>query len=323
MVLGTSPAVVTETLFALEEQHDFRLGIHRIDLITTKSGRARSEDVLKQQLRGLGDEHDVKLTEVNWHVVSDEQGHQLDDLITDSDSQAAAELILKVIRQLCLDDMCQVFASLAGGRKTMSYFMGLAMSLCARNEDKLYHVLVPPQFEKFDSGFFYPRKGEESPISLPELPFPRLRGYLEEKKPDLYSSKTSFDKFMKAANQALGPDLPPEFTLLVDLENRKVWIQEVQKPPVELKKRFINLFEVLIKLDRTPRKLDDLLGKDQWAKTTKRNFRNYITPLNDKLEKEFGRRARIASTGGGRGRPAEYSLPRGMQISTASSPTLE
>src|SRR5262249_49174766 len=45
--------------------------------------------------------------------------------------------------------------SLAGGRKTMGFLLGYALSLFGRRQDRLSHVLVDEPFERH-SDFFYP-----------------------------------------------------------------------------------------------------------------------------------------------------------------------
>lgn len=65
-----------------------------------------------------------------------------------------------------------IHASLAGGRKTMSYYLGQAMNLFGRKQDRLSHVLLKPEYEYQVGNFYYPfqpealrdKKGE--PLSL-------------------------------------------------------------------------------------------------------------------------------------------------------------
>ena len=59
--------------------------------------------------------------------------------------------------------MASLHVSIAGGRKTMGFYVGYALSLFARDQDRLSHVLVPPSLESRQD-FFYP----------PPPPFPPL-----------------------------------------------------------------------------------------------------------------------------------------------------
>lgn len=45
------------------------------------------------------------------------------------DQEALADFIVKEVAQLCADPNRIVHASLAGGRKTMTFYLGYAMSL--------------------------------------------------------------------------------------------------------------------------------------------------------------------------------------------------
>ncbi|MBW1705825.1 MAG: TIGR02584 family CRISPR-associated protein, partial [Deltaproteobacteria bacterium] len=55
---------------------------------------------------------------------------------------------------------CVLF-SVAGGRKTMSSCLTLAAQMYGRNQDRLYHVLVSPEFES-SRDFYYPPKKSRS-----------------------------------------------------------------------------------------------------------------------------------------------------------------
>jgi hypothetical protein len=92
-----------------------------------------------------------------------------------------------------MDSSMVLHASLAGGRKTMGFYLGHAMALFARPQDTLTHVLVPPEFEDCDD-FWYP--ASEPPVrpmtnrhgmlvdpmharvDVAEINFVRLRGKL-------------------------------------------------------------------------------------------------------------------------------------------------
>ena len=86
-------------------------------------------------------------------------------------------------------DSYAVHASIAGGRKSMTFLLGYAMSLFGRAQDKVSHVLVDERVEKFGIPFFYPDKNgvfeyedknnethifEDVEVSLAELPLVRM-----------------------------------------------------------------------------------------------------------------------------------------------------
>lgn len=62
------------------------------------------------------------------------------------------------------DEETAVFLSIAGGRKTMSACLTLAAQMYGRPQDRLYHVLVSPEFES-NKNFYYPPK-KSRPIEL-------------------------------------------------------------------------------------------------------------------------------------------------------------
>jgi hypothetical protein len=106
--------------------------------------------------------------------------------------------------------------SLAGGRKTMGYYAGYALSLYGRAQDRLSHVLVTEPFEQSWNFFYptpYPRVIETkdnkladtqtAQVTLAEVPFVRLRtGVVPER---LLSGGASFGETIAAAQRALAP----------------------------------------------------------------------------------------------------------------------
>ena len=70
------------------------------------------------------------------------------------DNEALADQLFAFVRKLvALTDIC-LHASIAGGRKTMGLYIGLAMQFYGRPGDTLSHVLVNPELENQE--FFYP-----------------------------------------------------------------------------------------------------------------------------------------------------------------------
>ena len=62
-------------------------------------------------------------------MVTDADGRELDDIRTPEESAAAADTIVRVIGNVCSDPNTIVHVSIAGGRKSMGFFAGYAMSL--------------------------------------------------------------------------------------------------------------------------------------------------------------------------------------------------
>jgi CRISPR-associated protein (TIGR02584 family) len=174
-VLGTSPAVITETLYAL-----FTLDVpfvpDEVHVVTTTVGaQAVDRDVLNGGSGAywrLLDEHQDRLggktplfdLERTVHLIrSPRQQEALSDIVTLEDNRAAAKTIYQVLRDLKRVPGTTVHASVAGGRKTMSSYMGQAFSLLADPDDVLTHVLVNEPFERTKPTFFYPPR---QPVEL-------------------------------------------------------------------------------------------------------------------------------------------------------------
>jgi CRISPR-associated protein (TIGR02584 family) len=130
---------------------------------------------------------------VQVELIEDEEGNVLEDIRTFSDNENMARKIMDVVFQLTRDPDTRIFASIAGGRKTMSAYLALAMQLFARDQDHLTHVLVWPPEVEADRGFFYPEPQKEVVqlqdgktvaagdirIDLADIPIIRLRHVIE------------------------------------------------------------------------------------------------------------------------------------------------
>jgi CRISPR-associated protein (TIGR02584 family) len=58
--------------------------------------------------------------------------------------------------------------SIAGGRKTMGFYAGYALSLYGRAQDRMSHVLVDEKFEK-GINFYYPSKNENDFLLIEKI----------------------------------------------------------------------------------------------------------------------------------------------------------
>ncbi len=159
-VSGLSPQVITETLYAL-----FSAGrpVHEIQIITTRAGR---DQLLQTLLAPRGpfdnflDDYNIPRKTILFsadtiHVVCDDQGCPLPD-ITDADSnEALLKLCLERTFHLTNKPDQAIFFLIAGGRKTMSACLTSAAQFYGRPQDRVYHVLVTPEFESCRD-FWYP-----------------------------------------------------------------------------------------------------------------------------------------------------------------------
>ena len=196
-VTGESPAVVTETVFGLYRERGIL--IDRIVVITTTRGaeQARLQLLVGDEgrsgpLERLCQDYGlpkIRFTERDILIVPGENGQDVDDARSEGDQRALADFITQQVRQFTDDPGVRVIASLAGGRKTMTFFLGYAMSLFGRPDDLLTHVLVSEPFEQVD-GFYYPtpqslalksRRNNDyhdaarARVTLIQIPFVRMR----------------------------------------------------------------------------------------------------------------------------------------------------
>lgn len=222
-MVGISPQVLTETVYALAmaAAPDERFVPTEVHVVTTSIGARRLCDELLEQTHGawwrllrdygLGP---IAFDESHLAVVADAAGRPLSDIRTAEDNARVADTISERVRELTADPGSALHVSLAGGRKTMGYYAGYALSLFGRPQDRLSHVLVPAAFEAL-AGFYYPtpearllptRDGSgaldaaAATVQLAQVPFVRLRTLLP---PALLSAPSSFAAVVAAAR------LPP------------------------------------------------------------------------------------------------------------------
>jgi CRISPR-associated protein (TIGR02584 family) len=176
-VTGMSPAVITETVWALA--HPAAGGgeepvlPHRVVVLTTAVGRREVEsqlftprpgfggvavwDALRAALAAEGFDLTGRLRfgttpdDIRVFTTSDPgigRTIELDDMRTPADNEAAASFILEQVRGFVEDPDKVVIASLAGGRKTKSALLYACFSLLGRDTDRLTHVLVSEPFDQ-------------------------------------------------------------------------------------------------------------------------------------------------------------------------------
>jgi len=224
-VTGLSPQIVTETLYALAVQAQPRWVPTEVHLVTTVEGAERARhSLLSADLawfaRLLADYGlpPIAFTESQIHVLEDAEGAPLPDIRTPADNDQAADQLTELVRRFTADPDTQVHASIAGGRKTMGYYLGYALSLFGRPGDRLSHVLVSEPFES-TWDFFYPTPYSriiqtrdhkladtaQARVMLAEIPFVSLRHGMP---PGLLEGKSSFGEAVAAARAGLGaPEL--------------------------------------------------------------------------------------------------------------------
>lgn len=159
--IGTSPQVVTESLYALAR--DNAAWPDAVFLITTSVGKNKLLQLdFVQHLQRLCDELQRPVPafdEAHILVTPDAAGAAVEDARSLADHQALANFIMTQVRNCTSDPSVCLHASLAGGRKTMTFYIGYAMSLFGRHKDTLSHVLVSDGYEG-NPNFWYPTQHE-------------------------------------------------------------------------------------------------------------------------------------------------------------------
>lgn len=198
-ICGTTPQIITETLYGLYEKQVFP---NKVIILTTKKGKDQLIqslfDTSQTYLKDLYNRFDVNpacidFSEKSFFVACLPNGDCIDDISTEEDSQAFLDLCLHHVFMNSQAKDTQLIFSVAGGRKTMGAALALAAQCYGRKYDKAYHVLVSPEFE-LNPNFYYPTKEDnyisgrsihdktlnarEAVVTLVPMPFLSLRDHI-------------------------------------------------------------------------------------------------------------------------------------------------
>jgi CRISPR-associated protein (TIGR02584 family) len=251
-VTGMSPAVLTETIWALAHEQPPVIP-DRVVVITTLPGKARLEDdlfkpspdygnrtvwqALRDTVFGLA-EQKVKIQKSNLEnlLILDDirliashdaklgRSFPVEDIRTPADNETAADFILDEVRKITANADTTLVASLAGGRKTMGALLYAALSLLGRPQDRLTHVLVSEPFE--DPGltprFYFPAQ----PETLHQ--HPRTGGVHRSDAARVWLADVPFVRLRELFPKQLGR-YPGSFIGLVRAYSER--IQEISGPP--------------------------------------------------------------------------------------------
>lgn len=228
---GMSPAVITETVYALAEVGACPA---KVIVITTTPGKEKirtdlfESGIWLKMLKKIGTEIDFGMASYNVRLIpKSDAGGDAEDILTTSDNARAADFILDSLREFTENPDTEIIFSIAGGRKTMSVLGSMAMSLLGRENDRLCHVLVNPPFENssLTPQFFFPEpekviyrlpggaevSGKQAKITLCDIPFTRLR----------YLFQNEFER------------LPGSFNSTVELANERI-SERIRAPELKI-----------------------------------------------------------------------------------------
>jgi len=292
-VTGLSPAVVTETVWALAGERR-RVLPGRVVFITTVVGAERIREQLFSPVAGFGGltvweslraavgARDDELMAEPARIIG--QGNRktgmfegLADIVTPEQNDLAAAFILEQVRQVVTNPETRLIASIAGGRKTMGALLHAAVTLIGRETDRLTHVLVDAPFETLP-GFFFPgqpgpalrdRDGVEhfpaaAGVHLADVPFVPLRNRFEE----VRDFPGSFEGMRRKFSRELKEDAVRPRLMEISYRRKTLWVDEV---PVGMRVKalaVLHFLAVVQKAGRTPGDQPEAAEvMNEWLKT--------------------------------------------------------
>ena len=240
--VGTSPAVLTETVWALA--HPAKKGAERVVpdevvALTTLRGKKSIEDQLlgpggawSRLVAALGKEGipvEGKLAFGEASIKLLDHGKSfLEDIRTAEENESVANVFLEEVTKVTETGNTRLFASIAGGRKTMGALLLSCMCLRGREQDRVLHILVSEPFEsRLVPPFFFPDgakhvfedpatrkkrtlRGCDARLDLIDLPFVKMRGWYQDKFKEL---PRRYSELVRAA-QSSGPKAAPQKPML-------------------------------------------------------------------------------------------------------------
>jgi CRISPR-associated protein (TIGR02584 family) len=246
-VTGTTPAVLTETVWALAQEKPAILP-DRVVVVTTTVGKKQIEgelfgeagvwDALRKAVKA-GDKLCFGTTATDIRVFTSTEPKsgrslELDDLRTARDNASAADFILEQLRGLAENPDTRIIASIAGGRKTMGALLYACMSLIGREGDRLTHVLVNGPYEnpKLLPRFYFPGCGPslkdaggiKPVVELADMPFVPLRNRFM----DLRNMPGSFGAMVGKYSRQIKNDGTRKVVVRLDSKTQEVMVDGVE-----------------------------------------------------------------------------------------------
>ncbi len=253
-LVGLTPAILTETVFALCQNKDEEIP-DRILVITTKQGRKHLIESLFEQNGWEEFLHRLKIEfgaeaikgKLRFGPIEDcirlipslERDRNLTDIRTLEDNLAVSEFIMDTLRGPCENADVQITASLAGGRKTMGALLLSAMTLLGRFSDQLVHVLVDEPWDRIPGflfpgckGLFFhpdtkePLDSNAARLTLAKVPFVPLRYIFKE---EIGKSTGNYKHLIeRLRRQAAG--IETKTHIEIDLKRGRVKISDIVIP---------------------------------------------------------------------------------------------
>lgn len=260
-IVGTSPAVLTETVWRLAvpgKGCDGRIpsevvvlstsvgaGIFRKSLLSTASPRKKSvwnemldnlESKYGFHVNDLRDRLEIRSFKTGRHT-KDGYDVEMDDTRDNKDCMFVADQMLTTLFELQKKHK-KVVVSVAGGRKAMTALMFSCVTLCGRTEDEVCHVLLDPKFECLHTPTYYypdqtdqkivftPRKG--TPFTqfarniVPDLFFIPFASFRRHYEPELEHGDWSYCRLVEKCKQDRRSE---DAYIKVDFRDRSVTVK--------------------------------------------------------------------------------------------------
>lgn len=251
LLLGRTPQVLTETLYALCV--DGGVPVEEAWAISTREGFAAAAEKLLDPRHGrflqMQRDYPKQCGRVAFSpaqiLVARDGLVPVPDIRSRPDSESFLELILRVLWEKTSDPRTALHCSLAGGRKTMSTYMAIAMQMLGRAQDRLYHVLLTPPVAENHPDFYYPTPDAKSlhladgrtidssqvKVELVEIPYVRLR---ERMPAELLAQRASFAELQQWTQEQINA-LPRMqiLTLIPARQALRIGSYEAILPPIE------------------------------------------------------------------------------------------
>lgn len=237
LVTGMTPQIITETVWALscDPNNDKNWLPDEIYVLTTQHGfnlintRLLEKGIFDRLKQDYPQLKDIKFDKSHIDVITCDD-KPLTDLKTPKDNELTADLICEKVRKFTQDDDVCLYVSIAGGRKTMGFYAGYALSLYGRSQDKMSHILAEEDFENVPD-FYYPtpydlmvtnNKGnslnaKNAKVWLADIAFVRMRGAIMEK--HALKGDDSFSQVVEKINLSF-----QEPKLKIDVANKSILV---------------------------------------------------------------------------------------------------
>lgn len=116
-------------------------------------------------------------SEAQLHVLLDAAGKPLESIDRVDDDKRLADQLLALVGRLTADPATMLHVAIVDGHQVFGLYLAHALALLGRQQDRLYHVMIPEVYAS-DPHFYYPKApGDVLPkrVAVAEIPFVRLR----------------------------------------------------------------------------------------------------------------------------------------------------